>query len=104
MKSKTIISVSLSIAILGLSFSTYANANVGTTAITPIDRQAETMLLAGKGKKSEHTSNARPSTANKHQKGQTTKQNAQINKQFKEAKKKNPKLDKKSFENSLKNK
>ena len=96
MKFKTILSTYLSIVILSLSFSNYANA-----ASTSIDSQAETpLLVAGKS----HTKNARPSTANKHQKGQTVKENAQTNKLFKEAKKKNSKLDKKSFEKRLKKK
>jgi hypothetical protein len=96
MKPKTILSTLLSIVILSLFSLNYADV----VSANSTSDNSQVVLLAGKS----HTKNARPSTANKHQKGQTVKENAQTNKQFKEAKKKNSKLDKKSFKKGLKQK
>ncbi len=103
MKLKNVFFANLSIALLILFCSTtYADAaiNVGGSGITSVSSQAETPLLLAKGKA--HKKNARPSTADQHQKGLTAKQNAQINKLFKEAKKRDSKLDKGKFIKSLK--
>jgi hypothetical protein len=100
MKFKNTLIVNLSLMLLGLSFSTYANAsNVNTANITSLG-QAQTPLLVAKG--GTHTNKARPSTAEKHQKGQKAKKDAQENKEFKAAKQKNPKLSKAKILKSLK--
>jgi hypothetical protein len=75
-----------------------ATDNVANNTVTPIDGQTE-MLLMAKG----HTSNQSPSNREKHQKGEKAKKDAQINKEFKEAKKKNPKLSKDTFLRNRKN-
>jgi hypothetical protein len=63
-----------------------ASNNVSNSTFTPVHGLTG-MLLMAKGKGKAHTSNARPSTQEKHQKGQANKQNAQDNKLFQEAKK-----------------
>jgi hypothetical protein len=68
-----------------------ATDNVTNSTVTPIHGQTGMLLMAkgkGKSQKKEHTSNARPSTAEKHQKGEKAKKDAQKNKSFQAAKKK----------------
>ena len=89
----------LTVMVVTTPFATFNSANatdnIANSTVTPTHGQTE-MLLAGNQKK-EHTSNARPSTAEKHQKGEKAKKEAQINKAFKAAKLKDSKLSKDTF-------
>ena len=83
-----------------------ATDNVTNNTVTPIHGQTEMLLMAKGGKadkNKEHTSNQSPSNAEKHQKGQKAKIDAQTNKEFKKAKKKNSKLSKDTFLRNRKN-
>jgi hypothetical protein len=88
------------------------STNVTNNTVTPIDGQTEMRLMAkgGKGakgakadKKQEHTKNASQSNRQKHEEGQNAKKQAQINKEFKKAKKKNSNLSKDTFLRNRKN-
>ncbi len=86
-----------------------ATDDVANSTINPTHGQTEMLLIAqakGGGKNKEHTSNARPSTQEKHQKGQANKKKAQENKVYKQAKKssKNKNLDKKTILKNTNNK
>lgn len=112
MKFKAPLTVCLSLAALVLSISNRVDATVvPTTDTNQVSTLHKTLILAGTSKSKapvttsrEHTSNQSPSNKAKHEKGQAAKQNAQINKQFKEAKKKDSKLGKYSFQRSQKSK